>query len=124
MKLLKPPHTEVTYRILSLAPGRHSLSIALLVHFSLHPDGEPSADVTSPIWDAINPATKEYASFDEGWPKLNGEYLAFGAAYPPKGNPSQPVSVRITVGELDKRLAVFGDREFSALGGVSAPLPF
>ena len=124
MKLLKPPHTEVTYRTLSLAPGRHSLSIALLVHFSLHPDGEPSADATSPVWDAINPATKDYASFDEGWPKLNGEYLVFGAAYPPKGNLRQPVSVRVTVGELDKRLAVFGDREFSALGGVSAPLPF
>lgn len=124
MKLLKPPHTEVTYRILSLAPGRHSLSVALMVHFSLHPDGEPAADATSPIWDAVNPATKGYASFDEGWPKLTGEYLVFGAAYPPKGTTSQPVSVRVTVGELDKRLAVFGDREFSAFGGVSKPLPF
>lgn len=124
MNLLKPAHTEVTYRTVSLAPGRHSLSIALLAHFSLHPDGEPAANATSPVWDAINPAMKNYAGFDEGWPKMNGEYLVFGAAYSPSNSQRQPVSVRVTVGELEKRLAVFGDRYFNGFGGISDPMTF
>jgi len=124
VKLLKPAHTEVTYRTLSLAPERHSLSVAVLVRFSLHPDGDPAPDATAPVWDAINPAIKAYSGFDEGWPKLNGEYLVFGAAYPPNGDWRQPLSVSVTVGDLSKRLAVFGDRQFTAIGGVSEPLPF
>lgn len=124
MIIQKPINAEITYRALSLSPGRHSLSVTLLVHFNLHPDGEPAANATSPVWDAINPAMNDYAGFDEGWPKLNGEYLVFGAAYPPKGSQRQPVSVRVMVGDLDKRLAVFGDRYFNGFGGISDPVPF
>ena len=124
MKLIKPQKVEITYRVISLAPGRYSLAAAVLVPFSLHPESEMFEGSTSPVWDAVKSALAGYSTFDEGWPKLNGEYLVFGAAYRPPKTDQQPVSVQVTVGPLSKRLAVFGDRSFNAIGGVSDPLPF
>jgi len=124
MKLLKPATTELTYRALSLAPDRYSLAVAFLVPFYLQKDGKPADDVTSPVWDAIKPALEGYSVFDEGWPKLRGEYVVFGAAYPPSEGFEQPLSAMVSVGPLSKRLAVFGDRFFNATGGISTPLPF
>ena len=114
----------MTYRTLSLAPDRHSLAVTLLVPFYLHHDGESAASSSSPVWDAIKPALEGYSTFDEGWPKLQGEYLVCGAAYPPTDARQQPVSAQVSVGHLNKRLAVFGDRFFNAMGGMSDPLPF
>jgi len=124
VQLIKPYGCELSYKPVSMIPGQHHLSVAVLVHFSLHPDGTPQADAVSPVWDAVNPALAGYSAFDEGWPKLQAEYLVMGAAYPPAGHLAQPVSVSVSVGSLSKRLAVFGDRHFSALGGISDPAPF
>ena len=124
IKLIKPATTEMTYRTLSLAPDRHSLAVTLLVPFYLHHDAQAATSSTSPVWDAIKPALEDYSTFDEGWPKLQGEYLVCGAAYPPTDSKQQPVSAQVSVGDLNKRLAVFGDRFFNALGGISDPLPF
>lgn len=124
MRLLKPETTEFTYRVISLAPERYSLAVAFMVPFYLHDEGKPGPKVTSPVWEAIKPAVEGYSVFDEGWPKLRGEYIVFGAAYPAAGGNTQPVSAQVTIGSLSKRLAVFGDRFFNALGGISDPLPF
>ncbi|UOD50070.1 DUF2169 family type VI secretion system accessory protein [Orrella daihaiensis] len=124
MRLLKPETTEFTYRVISLAPDRYSLAVAFMVPFYLHDEGKPGPKVTSPVWEAIKPAVEGYSVFDEGWPKLRGEYVVFGAAYPASVGKTQPVSAQVTVGSLSKRLAVFGDRFFNALGGISDPLPF
>lgn len=124
MKLIKPQGCELTYKPLSLAVGEHSLAVAVLVHFSLHTDGEPTPEAVSAVWDAVQPALEGYGALDEGWPKLQAEYLVMGAAYPPAGHLAQPVSVSVSVGGLSKRLAVFGDRHFNALGGISDPAPF
>ena len=124
MYLIKPHGSELIYKPVSLIPGQHALSVAVLVYFSLNTDGQPQADAVSPVWDAVNPALAGYGVFDEGWPKLQAEYLVMGAAYPPAGHRAQPVSVSVSVGSLSKRLAVFGDRHFNALGGTSNPAPF
>lgn len=124
MKLLKPATTEFTYRAISLAPDRYSLAVAFLVPFYLHEDGKPTQEMTSPVWDAVKSAASGYAAFDEGWPKLCGEYVVYGAAYHILGLVEQPVSVQVSVGSLSKRLAVFGDRFFTATGGISDPLSF
>lgn len=124
MNLPKPETTEFTYRVLSLAPDRYSLAVAFLVPFYLHEDGKPGSNVTSPVWEATKPAVEGYSVFDEGLPKLLGEYVVFGAAYAAPGQDNQPVSAQVSVGPLSKRLAVFGDRFFNALGGISDPLPF
>lgn len=124
MKLIKPQTVEITYREISLAQGRRSLSVAVNVHFSLHPEGVSTADAVSPVWEAVQAAIAPYGGFDEGWPKLQAEYLVMGAAYPPAGQTTQPVSASVSVGGLSKRLAVFGDRQFNALGGISDPATF
>lgn len=123
MNLIKPQICEIVHKPVSLLAGQHALSVAVLVHFSLHPDGEPQPDAVSPVWDALNPTLHGHG-FDEGWPKLQAEYLVLGAAYPPAGHTGQPVSVSVRMGNLSKRLAVFGDRHFNALGGISDPAPF
>lgn len=124
MKIFNPFATEVTYRVFSLAPKKYSLSVAVLVRFNLHPDGEPSPDSKSPIWDVLKPAMKGYSTYDEGWPKLLGEYIVFGAAYLPASQTSQPISAVVSVGDLSKRLAVFGDRYFNAAGFSVNPASF
>lgn len=124
MNLLKPETTEFTYRVVSIAPEQYSLAVAFLVPFYLHEEGKPGPEVTSPVWDAVKSALEGYSVFDEGWPKLRGEYVVFGAAYPEGSDTRQPVSAQVSVGSLSKRLAVFGDRFFNALGGISDPLPF
>ena len=79
MKIFTAPDTEITYRAFSLAPGKYALSVALLVRFGLHPEGQSESTVIPGVWDIITPAVKGYAVFDEGWPKLRGEYMVFGA---------------------------------------------
>jgi uncharacterized protein YjbI with pentapeptide repeats len=116
VKIFKPSATEVTYRVFSLAPKKYSLSVAVLVRFNLHVEGEPSVDSKSPVWDVLKPAMKGYSTYDEGWPKLQGEYIVFGAAYLPSPQAQQPISAVVSVGDLNKRLAVFGDRHFNAAG--------
>lgn len=124
MKLIKPNRVEITYRVISLAPDRYSLAVAVLVPFKLHPQADLFEQSASPVWDAVKPAVQGYSTFDEGWPKLDGEYLVFGAAYRPINSNQQPVSAQVAIGPLSKRLAVFGDRFFNAIGGISDPLPF
>lgn len=124
MKIFNPPATEVTYRVFSLAPKKYSLSVAVLVRFNLHPDGEPKPDSKSPVWDVLKPAMKGYATYDEGWPKLLGEYIVFGAAYLPSAQAPQPISAVVSVGDLSKCLAIFGDRHFNATGIASHPSTF
>ena len=124
MKIFNPPATEVTYRAFSLAPKKYSLSVAVLVRFNLHPDGEPKPDSKSPVWDVLKPAMKGYATYDEGWPKLLGEYIVFGAAYLPSAQTPQPISAAVSVGDLSKSLAVFGDRHFNVTGISSDPSSF
>ena len=124
MKVFNPSATEVTYRVFSLAPKKYALSVAVLVRFNLHPEGEPAPDSKSPVWDVLKPAMNGYATYDEGWPKLQGEYIVFGAAYLPSQQSQQPISAVVSVGDLNKRVAVFGDRHFNAAGFSVKPEPF
>jgi uncharacterized protein YjbI with pentapeptide repeats len=124
VKIFTAPDTEITYRAFSLAPGKYALSVALLVRFGLHPEGGSESAVAPGVWDIISPAVKGYAVFDEGWPKLRGEYLVFGAAYLRDAKAQQPLNAAVSVGALSKQLAVFGERFFTPGGGVTAPTPF
>jgi uncharacterized protein YjbI with pentapeptide repeats len=124
MKILKPETTEILTRVFSNAANQYCLSIGLIQSFALHPSAAQPAPGTSLIWPTAVEALGEQAILDEGLPKTNGEFLVYGAAYPPVGYTAQPISVNVTLGSLQKKLAVFGDRSFNALGLRSAPEAF
>lgn len=123
LHIFKPGRTEVVHRVYSPVNDRYVMSFGLLVPFVLQPPGqEEEIDFTS-IWEHAAAVLQGDQILDEGWPKPRAELLAAGHCYPPPGFDSQPVSAHISVGQLQKRLAVFGQRRMTATG-FSAPEPF
>ena len=124
MKIIKPERSEVVYRTLASQRGDNLLSIGLMTLFPLHPEVE--IDLTQPglLWDVAQQALGSEGTLDEGWPKSRSEFLVYGNAYAPLSSQVQPISVSARVGDVTKRLAVFGDRKFNALGMISSPEPF
>jgi len=124
MKIIKPDPAEVLTRVFSNSANQYCLSLGLVQSFALHPAAAQPAPGTSLIWPTANKALGADAFLDEGFPKACGEFLVYGAAYPPANHTAQPISVKVTLGGLQKNLAVFGERHFNALGIPSAPEPF
>jgi uncharacterized protein YjbI with pentapeptide repeats len=121
MKIIKPDRTECVFRTVSQGDGINRLAFGLLHAFALHPDAEDNLSEPGALWAIAQKALGQDASLDEGWPKAKGEFLLYGAAYSDPSVNVQPVSVVVTVGKQTKRLAVFGERNFNALGMLSAP---
>jgi hypothetical protein len=115
LKLIHPAFSEVISRVIVDTGGRYVLSYGLVVPFALHPDGPTIPADRSPVWPWAIAAMGDNCLLDEAWPKVRGEYLAYGAAYS-KWSSEQPVTARIVIGSLAKQLLVFGDRHRSALG--------
>lgn len=124
MKIIKPDAAEVLVRVFSNSQQQYCLSIGLIQSFALHPSAilpEPNASL---VYEVAAQAVGKDALLDEGLPKACGEFLLYGAAYPPAGYSGQPISVKVNVGGLQKQLAVFGDRTISSLGIRSTPASF
>ena len=62
-------------------------------------------------------------ALDVGIPKSRGEFLVNGIAFAPGGVPHPAVPVRATVGEVQKDLAVYGDRYWTGRSATE-PRPF
>ncbi len=82
--------------------------------------------------DALLPEAEAWMELDKalgarqtdiGFCKERGEFLVAGACYVPGGTPAPACPVSVRVGPVEKRLNVFGDRYFTALG-VKGPEPF
>ncbi len=121
MKIIKPDRTECVFRTVSHSSGVSSLAFGLLHVFPLHADGEQYLSEPGALWSIAEKAMGSDVLLDEGWPKARGEFLVYGSAHADPSRNSQPVSVVVEVGERSKRLAVFGDRTFNALGMLGAP---
>lgn len=113
---------EIVHRIYSPEPNHYVLVVGVLVPFALQGQDNPVNLPAEPLWTVINRSLAEDI-FDEGWPKPKGEFLVAGYGYPPKNHTEQPVSVRVSVGQVQKQLALFGQRYATALGGLSDPAP-
>lgn len=120
MKVLKPDSLALLYR--SLRFGRRNLlSLGLMGLFRFDRaelGSEPE------LWAAAAAALGQDQVLDEGLPKPAGEFLAYGACHSAGGVPVQQLPVNVRVGGIEKTLYVFGDRHFTALGGISSPQPF
>lgn len=114
MRISQPINCEVTTKILNRLPGQVEVSVALWHVFSLEA-GKPDPEDSRIIWALTKKHSVKVA--DEGYPKPRGEFLCFGTAYPPAGQQSGPFEAAVRVDNQIRRLAVFGRREFSMLGG-------
>ena len=122
MKILTPDSVDVLFRLFKPdASGR--LSLGILKVFPLASKEQDRADPLPAVWPLVKLAIGK-EPLDAGLPKARGEFLVYGSAYKPAALMSQPLLVEVSVGEVSKRLAVFGDRQFDFLTGISAPKPF
>ena len=122
MKILTPDLVDVLFRLFKPdASGR--LSLGILKVFPLASKEQDRADPLPAVWPLVKLALGK-EPLDAGLPKARGEFLVYGSAYKPAALMSQPLLVEVSVGEVSKRLAVFGDRQFDFLTGISAPKPF
>jgi uncharacterized protein YjbI with pentapeptide repeats len=124
MKIIKPDAAEVLVRVFSNSQQQYCLSIGLIQSFALHSSAALPEQGASLVYAVAAEALGKDALLDEGLPKARGEFLLYGAAYPPTGHTDQPLSVRVNVGGLHKQLAVFGDRSLSTIGIRSRPAAF
>jgi uncharacterized protein YjbI with pentapeptide repeats len=125
MNFYDPPSTSRIFCTYTALDGVRLFSYGLLYPFALNETGQATiADPLFSVWSLTAQALGEEAILDQGWPKTRGEFIAYGAAYQAADSRSQPVSARISVGELSKQLAVYGNRKFNAIGMAGAPAPF
>lgn len=122
MKILTPDFVDVLFRLFKPdASGR--LSLGILKVFPLVTKEQERAEPLPAVWPLVKGVLGK-EPLDAGLPKARGEFLAYGSAYKPASLSSQPLLVEVCVGQVSKRLAVFGDRQFNALSGISAPKAF
>ena len=122
MKILTPDSVDVLFRLFKPdASGR--LSLGILKVFPLATKEQERAEPLPAVWPLVKEALGK-EPLDAGLPKARGEFLAYGSGYKPPSLSSQPLLVEVSVGQVSKRLAVCGDRQFNALGGISAPKAF
>jgi uncharacterized protein YjbI with pentapeptide repeats len=74
------------------------------------------------FWDGIRNALGATGIVDEGFAKARGELLVAGSFHAPGGVPIGASYVRVRLGQLDKRLAVLGDREWRD-NVATSPIP-
>lgn len=124
MKVVKPDTLSLLYAVHPRpsghpkADGDSSLVLGAMVGFSFA-DPEPLRE--DALWRWVREALPEGEVLDQGLPKPRAEYLVYGACR--SRNPVRGKEVLVQVGELRKRLHVFGPR-FWRTHGPTAPRPF
>jgi len=118
MKLVKPLELSLLHKTFEWE-GRPRWVATVLLGFSLD-DGEPVLEPD--LWTAISDALGSGVIFDECMPKPRGELLASARYFAPGGEAVGNDRVRLKLGNIEKELAVFGDRYWQ-LGVTTAPEP-
>src|SRR5580692_1992670 len=105
MKTIKPGKISLLIRHFD-RDGEHYLVVSPLVHFAFSPTRRLLSE--QEMWKFV-PGELGAQVLDLGMPKVHGEVLVCGKAYP--WQPPKPVcSVRVKIGTVDKTLDVIGDR--------------
>lgn len=123
MKTIKPDDMALVQRTMRRA-GQDWLSLGLMALFTLD---EPHLDTLRPeaqLWQLLPTVPAAPAVLDEGWPKARPEFMLYGEACAPGGQPVDEVPVSVRVGPCKKALMVRGDRHWTAWRTPSAPVPF
>ncbi|TVR00698.1 MAG: DUF2169 domain-containing protein [Desulfovibrionales bacterium] len=127
MKVLKPENLAFFPSVFAHA-GELNLVLSLFACFSLassHQALDSQEDLTllseAELWSAVPQVLGEGELFDSGRLKPRAEFLVYGDCVPPQAVEGCPVMAR--VGNVAKRLMVFGNRGYG-MTGPDAPQPF
>jgi uncharacterized protein YjbI with pentapeptide repeats len=120
MKIIKPLTISLLTRPFEF---RRELWLGLST-FAFVPVGE--MEILLPetaMWPFLAEELPPEQPLDAAIPKARAEFLAIAHAFAPGGVPAPLVSVAVQLGNLVKRLSVFGDRQISR-SQASEPAPF
>lgn len=110
-------------------PGAFALTIITVASYTLAPGTSPLADdqgapnEVDDYWDNDERRSLHVAS-DLVPFKPRVDVLLVGNAYTPEGKPVQSLTTRLLVGEIDKSIAVYGDRVWNQRGELRDPASF
>lgn len=120
MKVLKPQKLGILSRCFEHG-RRFYMGVSALAMYPLGRTDTLIHEVA--MWKLAAERLGEEGALDFGIPKSRGEFLVDGIAFAPGGVPQPAVAVRATVGELQKQLAVYGDRYWTGRAATE-PRPF
>lgn len=108
MRIIKPLRIGCMTKILPTVLGRQLVVTGQVSWDLLEPD---TWHTDQKLWET---ATAEFSGsttvLDHWMPKLRGEFLVCGKAVAPMGMPVSHLDVSVSVGSLQKKIAVSGDR--------------
>ncbi|AJQ97521.1 DUF2169 family type VI secretion system accessory protein [Gynuella sunshinyii] len=110
LKIVKPMTLGLLYKPYSIARD-HFLSVSSLAFFNL--SEQPVLLPEHRQWAKVSQSLGTGRILDEAMPKTHGEVLLAGHAYPHASKPVTHMQVRLQIAQVDKTLAVSGDRHWS-----------
>jgi uncharacterized protein YjbI with pentapeptide repeats len=120
MKIIKPMRLGVLPRPFTWQK-QHFLCVTAYAHVTLGP--HPQLLNEQGLWPMLASELGASSVLDLGLPKQYPEFLVSGFGYTRHQQDKTRCAVSAQVGNIEKRLTVFGDRYWIA-GGASAPAPF
>jgi uncharacterized protein YjbI with pentapeptide repeats len=108
MKTIKPMKLGILTRCFE-RERKCYFSVGILGFFRF---GDPSSLLSEVAMWKFLPEELGAEQVDVGMPKLGGEFLVKGSAFPPGGRPATTCPVRVSVGGLSRQLYVIGDRHW------------
>jgi uncharacterized protein YjbI with pentapeptide repeats len=109
MKTVKPQRLGLLTRCFE-HQRQFQLGVSILGFIPLGTDCSLLSEVA--LWAFTADELGKDSPLDVGIPKAYGEFLVTGTAYVPGGQPKPGCVVRVRLDELEKRLFVFGDRQW------------
>jgi uncharacterized protein YjbI with pentapeptide repeats len=120
MKVLKPQQLGILSRCFE-HNRRFYMGVSALAMYPLGRTDTLLHEIA--MWKLAAERLGAEGALDVGIPKSRGEFLVNGIAFAPEGVPQPMVPVRATVGEVQKDLAVHGDRYWTGRTATE-PRPF
>jgi len=121
MKVFKPLQLSLQLKNFSWQK-KNQLAVTVLVGFPF--DRSKETLLEQDLWTQLPDLLGEYPYLDAGMPKPQGEVLVYGSYYAPGGQAVTADTVQLSIGPLNKTLAVIGSRYWRALLTPTAPAPF
>jgi uncharacterized protein YjbI with pentapeptide repeats len=119
MKTVKPMQLSVLTRCYEHR-GRKLFGVSVLAFLTL--EKRPTLLLETALWPFLADALGKDAALEIGMPKSVSEFLVFGSAHVPDGQPVPAIAIRARLGPVDKTALVFGDRQWKrSKPGEAAP---